>query len=46
VYCIFNFNVIYFLKFIVHKTNFEIINSEMVRLIMRKKTDVTDVIMC
>jgi hypothetical protein len=40
VYCISNFNVIYFLKFIAHKMNFEIINSEMVKLIMREKTDV------
>jgi hypothetical protein len=43
VYCISNFNVIYFLKFIVHKMNFEIINSEMVKLIVGEKTDV---IMC
>jgi hypothetical protein len=31
-----------FLKFIVHKMNFEIINSRMVVLTEREKTDVAD----
>jgi hypothetical protein len=42
VYCIFYFNVIYFLKFIIHKINFKMIKSEMMILIRREKSDVTD----
>jgi hypothetical protein len=41
-YCIFSFNVICFLKFIVHKINYEIIKSEIVKLTRRENADVTD----
>jgi hypothetical protein len=39
----FQFNVIYFLKFIVHKTNSKMVKSGMVKLTGREKTDVTDI---
>jgi hypothetical protein len=38
----FKFLYNYFLKFIVHEINFEIVKSGMVVLTERKKTDVTD----
>jgi hypothetical protein len=34
--------LVYFLKFIVHKINFEIVKSGMIVLIGREKVDVTD----
>jgi hypothetical protein len=40
--CIFSYNSISFLKFVVHKMNFEIVKSEMVMLTRRKKSDMTD----
>jgi hypothetical protein len=41
-YCIFNFYVICFLKFIVHTTNSKMVKSRMVKLSGRDKTVVTD----
>jgi hypothetical protein len=47
-YCIFSCNPIYVLKFVVHKINYEMVKSEMVKLIRREKADVTnaDVVVC
>jgi hypothetical protein len=38
----FSCNLIYFLKFVVHKINSKIVKSVMVVLTSREKTDVTD----
>jgi hypothetical protein len=35
-------NLIYFLKFIVHEINFEMVKSRIMMLIRRKKTDMID----
>jgi hypothetical protein len=42
-YYISSCNPIYFLKFVIHKINFEMVNSEMVVLTEREKTDISDV---
>jgi hypothetical protein len=40
--CIYSCNPIYFLKFVVHKLNLEMVKSEMVKLTVREKTEVAD----
>jgi hypothetical protein len=41
-YYIHSFNVIYFLKFIVHKINSKMVKPGMMKLTVREKTDMTD----
>jgi hypothetical protein len=41
-YYIFNFNIICFLRFVIHKINSEMLNSRIMKLTGREKTDVND----